>query len=82
MLCVYLINCFLKFIHILDWVLKVTHLVWNAIKCSLCLQSANQDNKKVEEGEESPKKFRLHPMLLVLLITLEEVSTPNIDLIA
>jgi len=67
MLCLKLFNRFLKFVHWLDRMLKVTHLVWNAVKCTLSLQSANQNDEDVEEAKHTTSEVCVHPVLVTVL---------------
>ena len=67
MLCLKLFNCFLKFLHWLDGVLKIPHLVWNAVKCTLSLQSTNQDDKDVKEAKNTACEVGVYPVLVAML---------------
>lgn len=62
-----LFNCFLKLVHWLYGVLEVTHLVRNAIKCTLSLQSANQNDEDVEEAKYTACEVCVYPVLVAVL---------------
>ena len=61
--------------------LKVTHLVWDAVECSLCLKGTYENDKNVQKTKEPPTESRFCPELLVFLVTLKEISIPNVNLV-
>ena len=78
----HLINRLFQIVHWLHRVLKVTHLVWDAVEGSLSLEGANQNDHDVQKPKDSSSCASFCPVLLVFLVTFQEISAPDVHLVA